>query len=237
MAAINFSTMKTRLALRLGNMQSSDPFYTYLGDWVNDAANRVILRALSRNARRKEGMFPELQAKWRSDATSAGVEYIAYPSDCLWIDRVYSFDDDAAADESRDKRYAMAEIASQDTWELLDKSTSTTGYPRRWRRFSNRIQLHPVPTAAYLTKLLVVGFAEEADLSGTTDVFVIDAKWHPAIIDYAVYLGAKDMGWDEDAQAALQACDRQIEECITILGRENASDKDMRSWVVNDPTA
>ena len=101
MAAINFSTMKTRVALRLGNMQSSDPFYTYLGDWVNDAANRVILRALSRNAKRKEGMFPELQSFWRSDATTANVGYIAYPTDCLWIDRLYSFDSSTAADENR----------------------------------------------------------------------------------------------------------------------------------------
>jgi hypothetical protein len=164
------------------------------------------------------------------------VEYVAYPSDCLWIDNVYSFDSSSAADESRDKRYSMAEIASQDTWELLDKSTSTVGYPRRWRRFSNRIQLHPVPTTTYLTKLLVLGFAEEADLSGNTDVFTIDAKWHPAIVDYAVYLGAHEMGWVEDAQEALTACDRQIEECVTILGRENSSDKGIRSWVLNDPT-
>lgn len=237
MAAINYSTMKTRVALRLGNMQSSDPFYTYLGDWVNDAANRLILRSLSKNAKRKEQMFPELQAKWRSDATSAGVEYVAYPSDCLWITQVYSFDEDTASDESRDKRYAMAEIYSQDQWELLDKSTSTTGFPRRWRRFSNRIQIHPVPTAAYLTKLLVLGFAEESDLSGSSDTFTIDSKWHPAIIDYAVYIGAKDMGWMDDAKEALEACDRQIEECITILGRENASSKDNRSWVINDPSS
>ena len=237
MAAINFSTMKTRVGLRLGNMQSSDPFYTYLGDWVNDAANRVILRALSRNARRKEAMFPELQKKWRSDATSAGVEYVDYPSNCLWMNQVYSFDSSSAADESRDKRYAMSEVANQDTWELLDKTTSTTGYPRRWRRYGNRVQIHPVPTASYLTKLLLLGFGEEADLSGSSDVFNMDYKWHPAVIDYAVYLGAKDMGWVEDAKEALEACDRQIAECITVLGRENASDKDIRSWVVNDPTS
>lgn len=236
MAAINFSTMKTRAALRLGNMQTGDPFYTYLGDWVNDAANRVILRALSRNARRKEGMFPELQSLWRSDATSTGVGYIAYPDDCLWLNEVFSFDSSSAADENRDKRYVMSEIADQYQWELLDKSTSTTGYPRRWKRFGNRLQIHPVPTASYLTKLLLVGFARESDLSGNTDTFVIDDMWHPAIIDYAVYRGASEMGWVEDAQEALQACDRQIEECITILGRENASDRMIRSRVANDPT-
>lgn len=237
MAAIDFSTMKTRVALRLGNMQSSDPFYSYLGNWVNDAANRVVLRALSRNAKRKEAMFPELQSKWRTDATTNGVEYVSMPSDCLWITDVFSFDDDAAADESRDKRYVMVEVPSQRTWELLDKSTDTVGYPRRWRRFSTRIQLHPVPTTTYLTKLLVLGFAEESDLSGNTDTFVIDQRWHPAIVDYAVYLGATELGWGDDAEAALKACDRQIMDCVTVLGRENASDTMPRSFVANDPTS
>lgn len=237
MATINFSTMKTRTALRLGNMQSSDPFYTYLGDWINTAGNRVILRALTRNAKRKESLFPELQAFWRSDATTNGVGYVAYPSDCLWINDVFSFDDPDAADENRDERHIMVEIASQRQWELLDKSTTTVGFPRRWRRFSNRIQVHPVPTTAYLTKLLVVGFAEESDLSGNTDVFVMDEKWHPAVIDYAVYLGADEMGWTEEAKAALEACDRKLEECISILGRENASDYKIGVEVANDPTA
>lgn len=236
MAAITFSSMKTQVALRLGNMQSSDPFYTYLGQWVNGAANRVILRSLGKNPRRKENLFPELQSKWRTDATTSGVEYVALGSDVLWVNRVYSFDSSSAADENRDKRYAMAEIGSDDQWEMLDKSTSTTGYPRRWRRFSNRLQVHPVPSASYLTKLLVLGFAKEADLSGSSDTFNIDSMWHPAIIDMAVYLGAKDMGWVEDANEALMACDRAIEECISILGRENASDRDVRSWVVGDPT-
>lgn len=228
--------MKTKVALRLGNMQSSDPFYSYLGPWVNDAANRVILRALSRNSKRKEAMFPELQEKWRTDATTNGVEYISKPTDCLWINSVFSFDSSSAADESRDPRYVMAEVPSQRTWELLDHTTSTTGYPRRWRRYGNRIQVHPVPTTAYSSKLLVLGFAKETDLSGSTDTFVIDQLWHPAIVDYAVYIGAKDMGWMDDAKEALEACDRQIAECITVLGRENASDVMPRSYVANDPT-
>ena len=236
MASINFSTMKTRTALRLGNMQSSDPFYSYLGDWVNTAGNRVILRALSRNPKRKESLLPELQSLWRTDATTNGVGYLAYPDDCLWLNDVYSFDSSSAADESRDQRNVVTEVGSQHVWELLDKTTSTVGYPRRWRRFSNRIQLHPVPTTAYLTKLLLVGFAKEADLSGNTDVFVMDERWHPAVVDYAVYLGADEMGWTEEAKAALEACDRKLEECISILGRENASDRGVASWVVNDPT-
>jgi len=229
--------MKTLVALRLGNMQSSDPFYAYLGPWVNAAANRVILRSLSRNARRKESLFPELQSKWRTDATTSGVEYVTLGSDVLWVNDVFSFDSSSAADENRDKRYVMAEVHSQQQWELLDHSTSTTGYPRRWRRFSNRLQVHPVPSASYLSKLLVLGFARETDLSGSSDTFTIDQMWHPAIVDMAVYLGAKDMGWTEDANEALMACDHAIEECVTILGRENASDRDVRSWVVNDPTS
>lgn len=219
MSAINFSTMKTRVALRLGNMQSSDPFYTYLGDWVNDAANRVILRALSRNARRNESLFPELQALWRTAATTAGVGYVSMPTDLLWLNEVFSFDSSTAADENRDRRYVMVEIGDQQQWEMLDKSTSTTGYPRRWKRFSERLQIHPVPTSSYLTKMLLVGFAREAELSGSTDTFVIDGLWHPAIIDYAVYRGASEMGWVDDAKEVLEACDRQIMECVSILGR------------------
>jgi len=236
MAAINFTTMKTRVKLRLGNMQTSDPFETYVDEWVNDAANRVILRALTLNAKSKQNLFPELESKWRTDATTAGTEYIAYPADCLWIDSVFSFDSSTATDENRDPRYVMTEIADQRTWELLDKTTSTVGQPRRWRRFSNRIQVHPVPDSNNLTKLLIIGFAEESDLSGDTDVFTIDYKWHPAIVDMAVYLGAVEMEWTETAATALMAVDRRLQESISIRGRENASDYMPLSRVMNDPT-
>lgn len=233
MDAIDFSTMKTRVALRLGNMQSSDPFYSYLGSWVNEAGNRVIMRALSRNLRRRQNLFPELYDLWE-DTTIDGQDYISTPDDILYVDALYSLNTSAAVDYATDARYSMSEIGNNRTWQFL--SRSQTGYPNKWHRYGNRLYVHPTPTATYVTKVLIAGFAREGTLSGNSDVFVMDPMWHPAVIDYAVYLGATELGWIEDAASALTACDRKLEETTTILGRENASDLMPVSRVANDPT-
>lgn len=238
---MQYSEFQTNVALRLANMQTTSPFYTtYISNattpsstWPNQATNQVILRALSKK-RRKLNLFPELRDKWISNATTTNdVSYVERPSDCLWVTDLYSFDSASAPDEDTSERHPMVEIQNYRDWELLNKAQ--TGYPRLWNRYGDRIQLHPVPDTSYLTYWLVLGIAQESVMSASGDTPVLNVIWHSAVESMAVYIGATAMGWDEDAERALAACDRQIEQSLSISGVEDGM-RDIGSEVRGDPT-
>lgn len=229
---MNFLAMKNEVGLRLGNLQSGDPFYGYIDDWINRASNEVIMRSLSKR-RKKTNLFPELHDKW-IDTTVAGTSYVGLPNDCLFVHALYSFDSSGVVDEDDDNVQPMGEI----TWrqyQLLDKSDTTGAWPRLWLRYGNRIYVHKVPRTSYVTKIAILGFARESALSADADTLVMDTMWHPAVVDYAVYLGAEAIGDDAEADRSLGKCDRQLEQTMSVIGMENESDR----FVVNiggDPT-
>jgi len=313
---VNFTTLQTRAKLRLGNMQTSSPFNSYVDEWVNTAANAVVLRAMSQShGAGKLNLFPELQYKWlfgptvadqefsilpgynpitiaannltgssttatvdstthgmrtgdlayiagvdndtdyngtytvtvtdsdtltytafaslTSPATSTGTMTITLAPKLLFLYRVFSFDK-TGADVSDDERKIVSET-NWPTWELTTKDSTRTGYPRLWTRFGNKIYFDPVPRTSYTTDLYLIGLKENKTMVQTTDVPDVDARWHDAILDYVVYLGAKEMGWDELADRSLAACDKQILQTLSILGVENRYDgKTMK--VKGDPT-
>lgn len=221
--AITFANLKLEVAERLGNLEDDDLYFERLGEWVNRAANEVILRALEKG-RYRYGLFPELHDEWIVDATANAVGFIEIPADCRIIMGVYSFDDADAGGAitiSTSDKTIMTEISWRQ-YQLLPKTA--TGWPRLWNRYGNRIRIHPTPSDSptdYTTKTLIVGIAEENTMSGANDTLVIDPIWHPAVIDYAVYLGATALRWDADADRALGACDRKLTQALSTSGYEN----------------
>lgn len=225
--------MKNEVGLRLGNLQSSDPFYSYLGNWINRASNEVIMRALSKR-RKKTNLFPELFDKW-TEVTVVDQSWLGVPSDCLFVHDLFSYDTATLPDEDDDPVQPMQEI----TWrqyQLLGRDAADAGaYPRLWVRYGARIYFHEVPRSGKTTYVSLLGFAREAALSADADTLKMDAIWHPAVVDYAVYLGAEAMGDDQEADRSIAKCDRQLEQTTGVLGMENQSDRFVVA-IKGDPT-
>lgn len=220
MPALSYVTMRTRVALNLGNMQSSHPFYTYIGSYVNDALNGLPLRAVNMGARNYE-LFPELQEKW-TVLTTQDQAWVDIPTTtpCLAPQMVYSFDSSTAPNLSTSDRKPVVWV-SQNDYELMPKSTTITGYPRLYTAESTKLYLHPTPRSGYTTYLLIKGVKAEAELSADGDLPVVDKRWHSAIVDYACALLAADMGWAEDSARFLASCDQKITACLPLRGLRN----------------
>ena len=230
---ISFANMKSMVSARLGNMDStSDPLFSaYLDEWVNEAGNAVVLKALDKS-QYKYGIFPELEDKWIISATTNGVPFLSMPNDQLIMTGMYSFDVSTGAGETTARKF-MSRIDNNRKYELLSKSQ--TGWPRQWIRYGSRIYLHPTPTTAYISQTMTTGLAKENTLSGANDTFVTDGIWHPAVVDYAVFIGATWLGWYEEASAASAICDQKIGSAISIKAYEMQSQNSGRK-LRNDPT-
>jgi hypothetical protein len=229
---MDFSTLKTRTALNLGNLQSSDPFYTYLGSWVNSAQRAVVTRTLSKG-RRSFNLFRELMEKF-SAVTSVNDLRVAVPDECLVVERVYSFDSSAVPDLDDDTVKPVVEIPIH-KFDILSRDTSISGYPRLWSRDGDFINVYPTPRTGYTTCLLLRGIGDVNALSDNADEPIIKERWHDAILFYACYLGALELNRVDEAQKWLDACDRHIMQTIDILGLESSSGESVVK-IEGDPT-
>jgi hypothetical protein len=208
--------MKTRVALALNNLQSSDPWYSYLGDHCNEAANAVILLAISKD-RKNVNLFPELRNIRWTDITVNNQGYLAKPSNLLVLDSVNCTRSSSAYDASRSTEYPLIEEPDQTRFGLLSKATTTVGYPTIYHDAASSILLWPTPTTAYLSRVLVRGIKKETALSGDSDTFAMNELWHPVVIDYATYLTANRMGWAEEAERFLTSAEKRVTQTIDLL--------------------
>lgn len=201
------------MALNLGNMQSTHPYYSSIGAYVNDALNKIPLHAIT--AAKNLELFPELATKWTT-STVVDQAWLDLPNDSLAVQVVYSFDSSTAPDLSSVNRQPVSYVSPGD-YELLPKASTNTGYPRLYSQQGNRLLLSPTPRTGYLTYLLVSGIQQEPELSADGDTPVMDKRWHSAIADYACYLLATDLGWD-DAGRFLASCDQKIATSVSMAG-------------------
>lgn len=227
MAALTFTQMKARVALNCDNLQTTDPVYTNsssLGDYINEAANRVILlAAIDPTTRKRRGnfsMFPELRDRRWVDVTVNDQGYLLMPTNCLVPDTLTCTRLTTSYDQSRTVEYPLSEI-DIDSFKFLDKSTSTVGWPTTWCRSATELLLHPTPTTAYLTKIVLRGIRAEQDLSGASDEFTMHYLWHPAVVDMATHLTMTALGWHDQAERWFASCERKIGETVSFLGSAN----------------
>jgi hypothetical protein len=210
---------------------TSDPlFEAFLDDWVNEAGNGIILRALDKS-QYKYGLFVELEDEWIIDSTTNGVVYISMPSDCLVLTGLYSFDDASGSTVAQDRKV----ITRTTNRKYQTMAKTQVGWPRVYVRYGNQIRLHPTPSTAYLTQTLATGLARENVLSGNTDTFIMDPVWHPVVVDYATYLGANFLGWVEEAGIALSACDQKLISAISVKAYE-LQNLNLPRKIKGDPT-
>jgi hypothetical protein len=204
-------------------MQSSDPFYTYLGDFTNEAANAVLLLAISRD-RRNVNLFPELRQRRYYDVTVNAQGYLDRPSSLLILDTVSYTKTTTAYDPSRHTEYPVIEEPDQARFALLNKSATTVGYPQIFHDAATQILLWPTPTTAYLTQVVVRGMRKETALTTDGQTFQMNELFHPVIIDYATYLTMQRMGLDE-AEKFLTAAEKRLTQTINLLALSNRRER------------
>jgi hypothetical protein len=239
---MTFAQFQERLALRLGNLQSSDPFFKYIdpaasggsvdANWINTALNAVLMRTLAKN-RRSLNCFPEMREKWTAITTVNDLR-ITIPSDLLVAERVYSFDSSDAPDMDDDTVKPMVEVPIHKL-DILSRSTSISGYPRLWTRDGDFINFYPTPRTGYTTYLLVRGLRKEPQLVDDADEPLMNTLWHDAVLHYASYLGALELNRVDEAKKWLEACDLHIMQTIDILGLESSSGENVVK-IEGDPT-
>lgn len=227
MAAITLTNMQSRVALNCDNLATTDPVYTNstsLKDYINEAANRVILMATidpaTRRRRRNFEMFPELRDRRWAQVTVNNQGYLLIPENCLVPDSLMMTKKTAAYDQSRDTEYIIPEY-DLETFRLLDKTTSNTGYPAGWCRSSTEILITPTPTTTYLTQVILRGIRAEQDLANASDTFVMHPLWHPAVVDMATSLTMTALGWHDQAKIWKDNCASKIGDTVSLLGASN----------------
>jgi hypothetical protein len=218
--AIPFSTMKTRVALNVGNMQSSDPWYSYLGDFINEASNRVVLTAVSKD-RRAGNCFPSLKTGRWYDVTVNNQGYLTLPTTLLALDSVTCTRSTSAYNPSSSTEYPVIET---DTAKFSLFPKDATGWPAQWVRSGTQILIWPTPTTDYLSQIVVRGMRREADLSNNADVLTMDPMWHPTVIKCATALVMEARGWDDQAPIWWGAVDRDVTSTLNLLGLERLRD-------------
>lgn len=218
--AIPFSTMKTRVQLNVGNMQTSDPFYTYVGDQINEASNRVLLMAVAKD-RRAMNSFPELKTRRWVDVTLNNQGYLQLPTTLLVLDSVTCTRSTATYNASTTTEYPMTE-ATVDNFALYDRTA--TGWPSQWVRSGISLLIYPTPTTAYLSQIVLRGIRQEADLSGNADVLTMDPKWHPTVIKAATAIAMEARGWHDDAAKWWDMVERDVTSTINLVGLERVKD-------------
>lgn len=221
MAAIQFSDMKARVALACGNMPTGDPWYTYVDEHVNEAANAVILLSLAQN-KRNINLFPELKNRRWSDVTVNAQGYMLKPSTALVVDALTYTKVTTVYNASTDTEYPMTEMNDQWLFGLMDKTS--TGWPSLWCEASNSLLIWPTPSSSptnYLTQIVIRGVRKESALSSATDTFQMNEVFHPVVVDYATYLTMLRMGWNDEADKMLSACEKRLTQTIDLLGLQN----------------
>lgn len=225
MTAITFGVMQTRVALACGNMPSNDPWYGYLDDHINEAANAVILLSIASN-KRNVNLFPELRSRRWSDVTVDAQGYMLKPSTALVIESMTYTKSTTVYNASTDTEYKTREEPDQERFALMDKTA--TGYPSIWCEASNSILIWPTPSSSptnYLTQVVFRGLRKEAALSAAGDTYQMNEVFHPVVVDYATYLTMYRMGWHDEAEKILTACEKRLTQSIDILALQNKKNR------------
>jgi hypothetical protein len=213
--------MKTRLALVANNMQTSDPFYAYLDDHINQALRLLPLRAsrLFPNY----SLFPEHKDIEWTDVTVVDTNYLALPSDQIVIQRAYSLDSSSAPNLNNADWRELTWVSPKE-FDQYEKPTTQEAYPSVFTLREGRIYFHPTPRTGYTTYVKIDGIQDEPELSADGDTPRMHSRWHPAILQLAAYFLFDDMGWAEQADRKLKAADEQISTiAASLVGLRHAN--------------
>lgn len=211
--------MKTEVALIAGNLQTSHPLYTYIGTYVNRAANKLIRMAPQ--------MFPEMVKSFPIGPTVAGTNSIAYPSGVIAIKEVYSARQGTSPNWNITRSYPVTYL-NPGTFDLIAKDATVVGYPTIYTRLVNSLMLWPTPSASYIDYLHLFGVGEEAALSVDGSTFAaLSVDWHDTVIKLAASILLERMTQFDDARELLASVKLEVRDALNqraeeSMGRESA---------------
>ena len=204
---MNFTTLKARVQLNAGNMQSTHPLATYVPNYVNDGTRMVIMRASMKFPNFE--LFPEHKDVEWTDVTVADQDYLTLPTDQIAIRSCFS-SDSSTAPNLNNTGWRLLTYMEPEAFDQLGRPTTQIAYPTNWTLRENRVYLYPTPRATKTAYVKLDGIQDEPDMSAGTDTPRTHIRWHPAILDFASHLLLNDMGWVEDAKRFKDSADDKI---------------------------
>lgn len=199
-----------------GNLKSVHPLYKWITgsggviSVINIAANRLIRMFPER--------LPELPAAWTIGPTVANETEITMLADMIVVYNVVCAHKATTPDWDTDETFPMGKVTFEE-FDLLDKSA--TGYPNKWARRGKQLFIHPVPTAAYIDHIRVYGLMEETFLVNASDVFYINAAWHPVICKIGASMIAEMRDRPERAKELIASARFEVENSRDLVAEEN----------------
>jgi hypothetical protein len=121
-----------------------------------------------------------------------------------------------------------------DTFSQLNRSG--TGWPQIWCRAATQLLVNPVPATAFLTRMILYGTKQNAALSGATDRWEMNPKWHPAGVDWATGLTMAALGRDASADLWLARAEKKVTRTVNLSGLARRKDSN-RISVSTSPEA
>lgn len=223
MSTLTMANMQAEVLLTLNNEQTDHPLISagLHVRAINEAVNRLI--RMVGNA----DLFPEKHVRLATAAaTSVSANTISIPSTATplaIVTKVTCTESSSAPTLAATTEKPLGE-SDMETIGLLNKATTTTGYPKLWARYGESILYHPTTQTGYTTYLVVYGIAEEAALvSGAATTFGLNARWDQAIVFLAAADVAMKMGYADRAVELDDWAKRRIADSVNIMARQRNS--------------
>lgn len=212
--------MKAAVALNLDNMPSDHPFYSSIGDALNQAANKVILMSYAKD-RRAVNCFPELRDRRWTDTTTNGSAHFDLPSTLLILESVKCTQTQDAYNPATQREHQVIEEPDSDLFAMLNKTA--TGWPVRWTRSGNQIEYWPTCSSSptdYRTVVVLRGVRKEDALTSDSQSYVMSDVWHPTVVACATALMMRNMREFEDAREMLADVEKEVTATLNLVGLE-----------------
>ena len=213
--------MQTYVAKLLGNMQTSDPMYTYIVPGAGAESTSVIYIAVNRMIRTRPDLFPEHSSISQIGPTVAGTNSLSVATDFLILSEVMSAHQATSPNWAAIRGYPVTYINPYD-FDVLDKATPV-GYPILYTKRAKSVYLWPTPSASYIDYLRLYGTTKQTAISDTSASFYIQPEWHDCVCNLASAIMATKMGWFETAKQLYAAVAQELGSSRSIRGEEELS--------------
>lgn len=187
-------------------------------DCINWAANNLIRMFPDR--------FPEHQDNtWVSGPTTVSYNYLAIADNILAIDCVNQTE--GATVSAVTPGLSLAGIAEEPVAKtnagiiaLLNKSTTTTGYPKLWARQGTNLLYHPTTQTGYTTTFIIHGLAGEVPLSSGGATFRLHRDYDEIVALLAAAKMARICGFTDRSMELNDAAKRTLGEMFSVPNYE-----------------
>jgi hypothetical protein len=216
---VDQSTFVTRIANRL-NIDSSDPLYASLGDFVDEALHYLETSSAEGYPWYRQTVTLTTTANDRDYAFS---ELAALTTGTVGVSRI---NDVSVLYQTN--QWIPLDLINPETADMTYGDTRT-GIPEAWYAEGQTLYLYPTPNAAYSTRVRVN--VVEADLGASTSSPVLPVVFHQAVIDAALLVCYQQL---QDVQR-MDIQERKVEKWVDRMKRYGTEYARAPKVTVRDP--